>query len=555
MISNERFDSPLWLSSASSLLLWAALPPLNWWPLAWIAPVCWLRLITQDPLRGRRPYVAIWFSSVLFWMAVMQGIRLAHWANYLGLLALGSYLGIYVPLFIAVARHAVHRWHVPLPMAAPIAWTGVELLRGYGPLGFSMATLAHTQVGQLRIIQVADLFGAYTISFVVMSVAAGVLAAWPDTQRRWRAWPVLYALLLVVLVVGYGQYRLGQRTTSRGDRAEVRVALIQGSIDTIFEDNPDRFGQILEQYSELTRDACARYGPLDLIVWPESMFPLNDVLVEPGVELELDPTMDRAAMEDNIVLFNRLVRNGIRRANERDQEETDTHSTSWMLGTATWQFGDYPPRRYNAALMVNPQAEITARYFKMHPVIFGEYVPLGDIFPALYDLFPLPNGLTAGTEPVAVSVGGLNFSPSICFENTMPHLIRWQVAELSRRGMSPDVLVNLTNDGWFWGSSILDMQLDCAVLRAVELRRPFLVAANTGFSAWINGHGQILAQGPRRATGTLLAEVSADGRWSGYERWGDAPVSLCTLFCMAAVLSGSVSFWRERRKSRSRTTI
>ncbi len=170
------------------------------------------------------------------------------------------------------------------------------------------------------------------------------------------------------------------------------------------------------------------------------------------------------------------------------------------------------------------------------------------IFPALYDLFPLPNGLTAGTEPVAVSVGDSIFSPSICFENTMPHLIRWQVAELARRGTSPDVLVNLTNDGWFWGSSILDLQLDCAVLRAVELRRPFLVAANTGFSAWINGHGQILAQGPRRATGILLAEVSADGRWSGYERWGDAPASLCTLFCLAAALSGSVSRWRERRK-------
>lgn len=139
--STAWFDSPLWLSSASSLLVWAALPPLGWWPLAWIAPVFWLRLIRQDPLRGRRPYVAMWFSSALFWMAVIQGIRLAHWANYLGLLALGSYLGIYVPLFIAVARHAVHRWHLPLLMAAPIAWTGVELLRGYGPLGFSVATL------------------------------------------------------------------------------------------------------------------------------------------------------------------------------------------------------------------------------------------------------------------------------------------------------------------------------------------------------------------------------------------------------------------------------
>ena len=249
------------------------------------------------------------------------------------------------------------------------------------------------------------------------------------------------------------------------------------------------------------------------------------------------------------------MRNGIDRVNEHAQAETDARTTSWLLGTTTWQFGDHPPRRYNAALMVSPQAQITARYFKMHPVMFGEFVPLGETFPALYKLFPLPNGLTPGTEPVAVGVGGLLLSPSICFESTMPHLIRWQVAQLARRGTSPDVLVNLTNDGWFWGSSILDMQLDCAVLRAVELRRPFLVAANTGFSAWIDGQGQILAQGPRRATGILWAEVSADGRWSGYEQWGDAPASLCTLFCVAAALSGAVSFWHNRRQSRARATI
>jgi len=136
----------------------------------------------------------------------------------------------------------------------------------------------------------------------------------------------------------------------------------------------------------------------------------------------------------------------------------------------------------------------------------------------------------------------------------MPHLIRWHVAELARRGAAPDVLVNLTNDGWFWGSSILDLQLGCAVLRAVELRRPLLVAANTGFSAWINGQGQILAQGPRRATGIIVADVSADGRWSGYEQWGDGPAALCTLFCAAVTLSAAVSGWLRRRRSPSLAT-
>ena len=172
------------------------------------------------------------------------------------------------------------------------------------------------------------------------------------------------------------------------------------------------------------------------------------------------------------------------------------------------------------------------------------------IFPSLYNLFPLPNGLTPGTEPVAWEVNGLTLSPSICFENTMPHLMRWQVAELARRGQSPDVLINLTNDGWFWGSSILDLQLDCAIFRAVELRRPFLVAANTGFSAWIDGNGAVLAQGPRRATAMLLAEVVPDGRTSRYELWGDVPAFCCTLFCLLMAVCWFVGVQAAERRGR-----
>ena len=100
------------------------------------------------------------------------------------------------------------------------------------------------------------------------------------------------------------------------------------------------------------------------------------------------------------------------------------------------------------------------------------------------------------------------------------------------------MLVNLTNDGWFWGSSILDMQLNCAVFRAVELRRPFLVAANTGFSASIDGSGRVLVKGPRRATKPLLAEVVPDGRTSLYAQWGDVPALSCTALLLLLAITG-----------------
>ena len=91
----------------------------------------------------------------------------------------------------------------------------------------------------------------------------------------------------------------------------------------------------------------------------------------------------------------------------------------------------------------------------------------------------------------------------------------------------PDVLVNLTNDGWFWGSSELDMHLVCGVFRAIECRKPLLIAANTGFSAWIDGDGRILRQGPRRREKVLFAAVGREPRQSWYLVHGDWPAGVC----------------------------
>ena len=110
-------------------------------------------------------------------------------------------------------------------------------------------------------------------------------------------------------------------------------------------------------------------------------------------------------------------------------------------------------------------------------------------------------------------------------------MIRRQVNALAAEGREPDILVNLTNDGWFWGSSELDMHLVCGVFRAVECRKPLLVAANTGFSAWIDSDGNILQQGPRRDTGIILAQPRLDRRRSWYLAHGDWPAGVCLAAC------------------------
>src|SRR5690606_31703456 len=149
--------------------------------------------------------------------------------------------------------------------------------------------------------------------------------------------------------------------------------------------------------------------------------------------------------------------------------------------------------------------ELRATYDKMHRVPFGEFIPLAEWFPFLYRLTPLTGGIVAGTGPVEMQLDGEIFpSPNICYETVVPHLIRRQFRDFAGGSIEPDALVNLTNDGWFWGSSELDMHLACGVFRAVETRTPLLIAANGGLSAQIDVLGRIVQVTPRQETAHLI---------------------------------------------------
>jgi apolipoprotein N-acyltransferase len=142
---------------------------------------------------------------------------------------------------------------------------------------------------------------------------------------------------------------------------------------------------------------------------------------------------------------------------------------------------------------------------------------------------------------------GVVYAPNICYESALPQLIRQQVVELARRGQTPDVLVNLTNDAWFWGSAELDMHLACDVLRAVEMRTPLVVAANRGLSAHIDHTGRVIVVSNRDQPDKLLTDVALPPRRGAnpslYARFGDWFSSACFACCVALGFVG----WQQRK--------
>lgn len=540
------------LAGTSAVLLWAAMPPLNLWPLAWVAPVGWLLLVRQPALSGRRPYRAIWVVGCLHWLVLLQGVRLAHWATYFGWIALACYLAIYLPLFVALTRTAVHRLRIPLVLAGPVIWTGLELARGHLLTGFSLALLAHSQARWVQLIQVADLGGAYAVTFLVMLGAAAAASAVPLCGRRtW--WPVVPAAMAVVAAVVYGHFRLRAAGDEASHARSLKVALIQGSVDTAFGESPEYWVAGFERYLDRTLDACRQHPDLDLVIWPESVFTgdLPEIAVDGTASAPAELNMDASEFTRRLNVVGQLFQEKVRRtalaANSADG--SGRSQVHLLVGVESEVYRGDERASYNAALLIEPAGTIADRYNKMHPVMFGEYVPLGSAMPWLYQLVPMTHGLTPGAGPKAFFLRGLGLAPSVCFESSVPHLIRNQVNELQRTGQPVDLLVNLTNDGWFHGSSILDLHLVCSVFRAVENRRPLLIAANTGFSAWIDGSGVIRAQGARHAEDTLVIQTGPDRRESLYQRTGDGPAWLCLTFC---VLCGLPSLSPRRWASSAR---
>ncbi len=526
------WQSTLAIALAGQALLCAALPPWALSPLAWLAAIPWVILIRRPMLAGKRPYAMLWLSSFIFWLSALHWVTLPHWATGFGLLAVSFYLAFYFAMFIGLSRVAVHLWRISPIVAVPVVWTGLEWARAHFLGGFTMAGVSHTQYRWPLLLQICDVLGEFGLSFVIVLTGTCLAYLIPAGGQRRAWWPLLLAACVLAAVLGYGVWRMGQETTHPGPE----VALVQGSIDIDMKYDPRQGQEIFDQYYGLSRKAVNAHPNLQLIVWPETMFRepwyTFDKDYQPPATVRWTPEQiearSRLAIESTVVRLD----------------------VPCLIGVDTINYTAHGIENYNSALFANREGDIVARYDKCHLVPFGEYVPFADTFPWLYRLTPLPGGSLAGDKPLAIEAGGARFAINICYENTLGHFIAGQINQLRSEGRPPDVLVNLTNDGWFWGSAELDLHLACAVFRAVECRKPFLIAANTGFSAWINSNGQIVAQGPRRATDVIVATPAIDSRGSWYLDHGDKPAAVCFLAVAALALAGL----RQRRQDRQKPT-
>ncbi|HVA80669.1 MAG TPA: apolipoprotein N-acyltransferase [Candidatus Binataceae bacterium] len=509
------------LCVASGLALGMAFPKFDFAILAWVAFVPLFHAIEGEPLGRvfRWAFLAGFASYVIsmYWIVVpltdFAGVRIE--LAFLPMLLLAAVMALFSGLAIWIGAAVSRRMRISIAITMPIAWTAVEWLRTYFPIGFPWNLLGYTAYRHLELIQFAEFTGVYGVSALIVFFNTVVyLVVLRRGAAREQALGLSVLTGAMIAVLGFGAWRLADLRTEK-PTGTIRAAMVQADIPESLKWDPSFLPKSFKIYQDQSI-AIAKRGA-DLIVWPEAAAAF---LFQPDDHYPAEFASD-AAYRNALLALARSI-------------DVPILFGAPALGEQRGDLGFY-----NRAYLVSATGQVIAHYDKMQLVPFGEYVPFHAVLGFIVNrVVPGFGDMFAGTERTLFPLGGAKLGVLICYESVFPDLTRREVKA------GADVLVNITNDGWYVRSSAPYQSLAMAAMRSAETKAPMIRAANTGITAIIKPSGEITESTPIFARGSEIGVV----RWrpvrTFYTIAGDVFAELCFLLTTLALLAA----WRFPRK-------
>jgi apolipoprotein N-acyltransferase len=513
--------TPLWRTA----FCWIALLPLLWALLGDDKSGRSLRLY-QGAALG---YVCgfVWYLGNCYWiyqtMYLYGGIAKPAAVGILILFCL--YLGLYHALFgmlIASLRNYFGRQAALL--LVPFAWVAVELARAR-ITGLPWDLLGISQVDNPLLTRLAPITGAYGLSFIIAAVNALWLIRIRIRERRFtRVALTLSGVVIIVLYVA----SLHLITNPKLSPTTATATLVQENLEVGAANTGPQptTQQFLESFSYLSQYPSTQFllgtpelsgtqtvyllrhhgaglqplvlTPTDLIVWPESPAPFEDI----------DPQF-----RDAISTLARKVHAPVIVGNVGFDRNPSSRT-------------GYTP--YNRASFVTADGTFEGHYDKMHLVPFGEYVPYKELFFFAKNLLNEVGTFEPGSQRTVFKTGGHTYGTFICYESIFGDEIR----QYAKQGA--DVLINISNDGWYGNTSAPWQHLNMVRMRAIENHRWVLRATNTGVTAAINPHGRVTVSAPRHVRTSLRVHFAYEHDLTFYAAHGDLFAYACALITTLA---------------------
>jgi len=430
-----------------------------------------------------------WIAEVL---AVHGGMsRLAGWGV---LLLIAMAWGVLTGGFAWGVNRLARKQVALACAAAPFLWVTFEFARAHLPeISFPWNLLGYSAAQNLALAQVTTVTGIYGLSFVM--AAFNALLAWADAAKTIslaRRSGLIGISMVALLIAAFAGPRLVPAATANHFARAVQPNFPE--VESYPADWFQKYAGEMDELADLSL-APSSHGA-DLIVWPEAPAPFS--------------------WQDN-------------QFSKRASALAIRAGHPFLAGVVEWKTemlasGHMGQAPYNSALLVDPQGQIVFSYDKRHLVPFGEYEPFPLIHRVVQSVSDEVGGFRKGTvASVGFLPGGYKFGVYICYEAIYPGEIR----EFAAKGAN--LLINISNDGWFGKSAAADQHLRMARVRAVENRRWVLRVTNSGLTAAIDPYGRVYQTMPRDVRGA--ADLPYDFRTDTtlYTKFGDWFAWMCVL--------------------------
>ena len=412
----------------------------------------------QEP-RGRAIGHTFLFSYSIglgqcFWLVFVKLEGL--WA----LIILGMVLLAAVVAFFFLAAGMVFRWcYRTFPrgylLLFPACWVLIDYLRSLGEMSFPWGFLGYNLTPLLPLSQFSSLTGVWGLTFLIVVGNLLFREIGVGYYRQYNQRGNIIRMLLFVVLTGVIALWGWRRIAKSIEGSSVKVALLQTAIDQL------NWGANSLDTSFTVTDSMvysAARGKPDVIIGPES------------------------------ALLCYLSRQS--RYRRRVRHWADSTGIPIILGAIHW---DKAPERsvydylvYNTAFLVKPHEEELLPYRKMILVPFSENIPFEGVFPILSRVNLGEADFKRGTERTIYAIGdSLRAAPMICYEMIYPSFVR----ERLRRGAN--LIVHITNDGWFGKTTGPYQHAAMARMRAIENGVALARCAITGVSMLVDPVGRV----------------------------------------------------------------
>ncbi|HJU11314.1 MAG TPA: apolipoprotein N-acyltransferase [Candidatus Binataceae bacterium] len=500
------------LAIASGLALAVSFPKVDLNLFAWVAFVPLFCAIEHQSLKRVFGYAWLqgWVCYVasIYWVVIalhdFGGVPMV--LAVLPMLLLAAIMGVYTAIAIWSGELVARRLALPTVLTMPIAWTALEWVRTYFPIGFPWNLLGYTAYRNIELIQFAEFTGVYGVSALIMFfnvVAYAIVFQVYPRRLQTIALGTLTAAMAIALI--FGSWRVHQLTTE-SPAGSLKVAMVQGDIPQSLKWDPKFLETSFDIYRTQT-EAAAKRGA-DLVVWPEAAAAF---FFQPEDRYPARFAEDAAYRQRLLELAARI-------------------GDPILFGAPALGIEDDRVGFYNRAYLVSGTGQVVSWYDKIHLVPFGEYVPLRSLLGGLVNRVVAGFGdMFAGRQQTLFHVHGAKLAVLICYESVFPDLTRTAVEH------GAQILVNITNDAWYGESSAPYQLLAMTAMRSVETKAPIVRVANTGISAIIQADGTITARTALFKRGTEIEHVYWRNIKTAYDQIGDVFAEICLALTIVGI--------------------